>query len=223
MSAEEQVTLEPPVAATSTEEFAKAPDSKADRTEYLRRVPFGSRYLTETDDVFSHNAWDHVVPPPEWEEEARQKLDFHRQHKVEEEKKEAYNSRPSYYWDKFYLAHKENFFKDRNWLRLEFPELLATSTVDAGPKKVVEIGCGAGNTVFPLLSVNENPDLVVHACDFSKRAVEVVKVSFEPTRYHCLLELNLFIASFRKTRCILFHLTGRVFFMHQCGTCQRRP
>lgn len=79
-----------------------------------------------------------------------------------------------------YALHKltshGSFFKDRNWLRLEFPELLATSKADAGPKKIVEIGCGAGNTVFPLLAVNENPDLVVHACDYSARAVEVVKV-----------------------------------------------
>jgi hypothetical protein len=36
---------------------------------------------------------------------------------------------------------------------------------------------GAGNTVFPLLSKNENPSLVVHACDYAKSAVDVVKVS----------------------------------------------
>jgi hypothetical protein len=30
--------------------------------------------------------------------------------------------------------------------------------------------------VFPLLKNNENPDLVVHACDYSKSAIEVVKV-----------------------------------------------
>lgn len=35
---------------------------------------------------------------------------------------------------------------------------------------------GAGNTVFPLLAKNENPDLVVHACDYAPSAVELVKV-----------------------------------------------
>lgn len=35
---------------------------------------------------------------------------------------------------------------------------------------------GAGNTVFPLLAKNENPHLVVHACDYAASAVEVVKV-----------------------------------------------
>lgn len=62
-------------------------EERRERTEHLRRVPFGTRYLTEQDDVYSHNAWDHVVPPPEWEEEAKRKLEFHRQHKVDEFKK----------------------------------------------------------------------------------------------------------------------------------------
>lgn len=66
-------------------------EERRERTEHLRRVPFGTRYLTEQDDVYSHNAWDHVVPPPEWEEEAKRKLEFHRQHKVDEFKKGELN------------------------------------------------------------------------------------------------------------------------------------
>jgi tRNAThr (cytosine32-N3)-methyltransferase len=42
---------------------------------------------------------------------------------------------------------------------------------------VVEIGCGPGNTVFPLLSLNKNPDLFVHALDFSSEAISIAKVS----------------------------------------------
>ena len=38
----------------------------------------------------------------------------------------------------------------------------------------VQVGCGAGNTIFPLLSTF--PDIFVHACDFSPRAVDLVKV-----------------------------------------------
>lgn len=37
-----------------------------------------------------------------------------------------------------------------------------------------QVGCGAGNTIFPLLATY--PDLFVHACDFSPRAVNLVKV-----------------------------------------------
>ena len=38
----------------------------------------------------------------------------------------------------------------------------------------LQVGCGAGNTIFPLLSTF--PDIFVHACDFSPRAVDLVKV-----------------------------------------------
>ena len=39
-----------------------------------------------------------------------------------------------------------------------------------------QVGCGAGNTIFPLVATY--PDIFVHACDFSPRAVDLVKVSF---------------------------------------------
>lgn len=35
---------------------------------------------------------------------------------------------------------------------------------------------GAGNTAFPLLQHNENPELVIWATDYSHTAVDVVKV-----------------------------------------------
>jgi tRNAThr (cytosine32-N3)-methyltransferase len=138
-------------------------------------VPFGSRLLKDPSDVYSHNAWDHVTPPPEWEIQARETLEVQKQGMVGDKMKWAYNSKPSLYWNRFYDINKDKFFKDRNWLRLEFPELLACAEEDAGPKLVVEIGCGAGNTVFPLLAKNENPQLVVHACDYAPSAVELVK------------------------------------------------
>ncbi len=36
-----------------------------------------------------------------------------------------------------------------------------------------QVGCGAGNTVFPILDLN--PHIRVYACDFSHTAVEIVK------------------------------------------------
>lgn len=46
---------------------------------------------------------------------------------------------------------------------------------DAGPKVLLEVGAGAGNTAFPILAQNKNPHLKLHACDYSKRAVEVMR------------------------------------------------
>ena len=37
----------------------------------------------------------------------------------------------------------------------------------------MQVGCGVGNTIFPLLEIN--PLLRVHACDFSSVAVALVK------------------------------------------------
>jgi tRNAThr (cytosine32-N3)-methyltransferase len=41
------------------------------------------------------------------------------------------------------------------------------------------VGAGAGNTAFPILANNKNPKLKVHACDFSKKAVDVMRAHEE--------------------------------------------
>jgi len=50
--------------------------------------------------------------------------------------------------------------------------------------KVLEIGCGVGNTVFPLLNANNHPETYVYCCDFSAVAVNIIKNhdKFEPHR-----------------------------------------
>lgn len=78
-------------------------------------------------------------------------------------------------WDLFYKNNTANFFKNRKWLQQEFPVLVEVVKEDAGAQVLLEIGAGAGNTAFPILAHNQNPHLRVHACDFSKKAVEVMR------------------------------------------------
>ncbi|KAK1921735.1 S-adenosylmethionine-dependent methyltransferase [Papiliotrema laurentii] len=138
-------------------------------------VMFGARRITEDADVWQHNAWDHVVLPDDYLEKAKEIYDFQKSHPVPEAVREQYNADPASYWNKFYAINRDAFFKDRNWLRSEFPELIACSEADAGPKTVLEVGCGAGNSIFTLMKYNENPDLTVYATDYSATAVQVVK------------------------------------------------
>jgi tRNAThr (cytosine32-N3)-methyltransferase len=44
-----------------------------------------------------------------------------------------------------------------------------------GPCTLLEVGAGAGNTAFPIIANNQNPNLKIHACDFSKIAVDVMR------------------------------------------------
>ncbi|KAJ1660045.1 hypothetical protein IWQ61_000976 [Dispira simplex] len=77
-------------------------------------------------------------------------------------------------WDKFYKRNTTNFFKDRHWVEREFNELQRQSEDGDVPlTRVLEVGCGVGNFVFPVLEANDR--LFFYACDFSPRAVEFVK------------------------------------------------
>jgi tRNAThr (cytosine32-N3)-methyltransferase len=53
-----------------------------------------------------------------------------------------YNEKPARHWDNFYKANTGNFFKDRKWLHLEFPEVTAAMHPNAGPIRILEVGCG---------------------------------------------------------------------------------
>lgn len=90
-------------------------------------------------------------------------------------------------WDVFYNNHERWFFKDRQWLRGEFRELFYDTEIsqeeEAGhilfpaAGRIMEIGCGAGNTVFPIWKERKNDPTLQHiyACDFAPKAVELVK------------------------------------------------
>ncbi|XP_052794446.1 tRNA N(3)-methylcytidine methyltransferase METTL6-like [Mya arenaria] len=87
-------------------------------------------------------------------------------------------------WDLFYKRNTTKFFKDRHWTQREFEEL-----AQAKEEKLVilEVGCGVGNFMFPLLE--EMKTVFFYACDFSRRAVEFVKEN----------------AKYDSSRCLAFH------------------
>ena len=74
-------------------------------------------------------------------------------------------------WDLFYKRNETRFFRDRHWTVREF-ELLV-DIPEASSKILLEVGCGVGNFLFPLLE--QNAGLYIYACDFSSRAVDLVK------------------------------------------------
>jgi tRNAThr (cytosine32-N3)-methyltransferase len=140
---------------------------------------FGTRLYREgVDDPKAFNAWDHVEPPPEYLSTIRSLLATQALTRIPTSEAESlYHStgKPAGYWDHFYSQHEHKFFKDRKWLGSEFPELVECTAEATGRKRVLEVGCGAGNTVFPLLEKNRNAQLEMYACDYSSEAVQVVR------------------------------------------------
>ncbi|XP_078175361.1 methyltransferase family protein [Carex rostrata] len=73
-------------------------------------------------------------------------------------------------WRRFHRRHSTaRFFKERRYLLKEFPELLSCHD----SVKVIEVGCGNGSTVLPILRARES--IVVYACDCSEEIIEKAK------------------------------------------------
>ncbi|KAI6766211.1 hypothetical protein HG530_007281 [Fusarium avenaceum] len=175
----EAVTEAATEAVVPETEAAEVPPHRShDPTNNLKRsdpFQFGSRYLGEGDDVFEFNAWDHVETDDAYKEYAEQQYAKQRQNPVSDFEKRKFSLDPARWWNLFYKNNAANFFKNRKWLQQEFPILAEVIKEDAGPKVILEIGAGAGNTAFPVLAENKNPQLKIHACDYSKTAVEVIR------------------------------------------------
>ena len=105
------------------------------------------------------------------------------------------------HWDVFYGKHRAGFFKDRHYLLKAFPELApledhvsdrvgdlptgeptdqpgndeqsdaVQSEGTGGVRRVLEVGCGAGNTLITLLRLNPELEMAM-GCDFAPQAVE---------------------------------------------------
>lgn len=78
------------------------------------------------------------------------------------------------HWDLFYKRNTTKFYKNRNWTTREFSELLCESENVSENKRMLEVGCGVGNLIYPLIETRCN-NYFIYACDFSPRAIDFVK------------------------------------------------
>jgi len=105
---------------------------------------------------------------------------------VTTERIEELESNADQYWNAFYNIHQNKFFKDRNWLFIEFPELDPSKTSKTGLTRIFEIGSGVGNTIFPILrTVSPEQEIFVFASDFSENAINILKESPEYDGKRC--------------------------------------
>ncbi|KAI9553420.1 hypothetical protein GHT06_021326 [Daphnia sinensis] len=171
-------------------------EESSSSTSETKRSQFGTRHLSDPQNVFQHNAWDNVVWDEEQVEAAEAKLKLNSSSFMDEEVALKYEKEASQFWDTFYSTHENKFFKDRHWLFTELPELCsehmksssateeASAAFQPAELKILEVGCGTGSTVFPLLEANTLKTSFVYCCDFAPKAVELVKTNpqYDPAR-----------------------------------------
>ncbi|CDS36655.1 methyltransferase protein 6 [Echinococcus multilocularis] len=83
-------------------------------------------------------------------------------------------------WDRFYNRHGARFFKNRHWTKREFRELAEISEDEDVQVIILEVGCGVGNFMFPLiedLNAGRKKPVIFYACDISPKAVAAVQVN----------------------------------------------
>lgn len=147
------------------------------KSDEEKRPQFGTRFLTEGENVYSYNAWDNVKWDDCMEKAALEIISNQTIHKMTEAEFEKIEENANQYWNEFYNIHRDKFYKDRQWIFTEFPELLFNNckTQNDEQKVIFEVGCGVGNTIFPILQRNEDLNLHVFCCDFSETAVSILK------------------------------------------------
>lgn len=179
----EELVISDTIPNKGAEEVVEEADTRIGRDDPF---VFGQRKLKSDEDVWNHNAWDNVEWGEEQVREAQEKIAKQYDEPVKDFDKKLYNGNPAKYWDIFYKNNRENFFKDRKWLQIEFPQLYEATKENYGPVTIFEIGCGAGNTLFPILNQNQNEKLKIIGADFSAKAVDLVKTSehFNPEYAH---------------------------------------
>jgi methyltransferase-like protein 6 len=123
-------------------------------------------------------------------------------------------------WDLFYKRHGDRFFKKRYWTRREFNELFCSSQSDNRPRYLLELGCGCGDFVLPLLDnepekadsnsildVSLASDIFIYCCDISEKAIEILK-SNDIYRKFELSRIHAFVGNLLDRNGLASHLAG---------------
>jgi len=92
-------------------------------------------------------------------------------------------------WDLFYKRNSTHFYKDRHWLSnatsqdgFEFFNTLSTSSLHS--LHILEVGCGVGNTLYPILQEYSEFIHTMHAFDFSSNAIQLLLQHQQYPEYH---------------------------------------
>ena len=127
-------------------------------------------------------------------EDQLQALSLQDRNRCEEFRAEKFQKESKKHWDLFYKRNETRFFKDRHWTTREFQELLKIDS--DGQKVLMEVGCGVGNFLYPLIEENKI-NLFIHATDISPRAVQMVQDNplYDPER------INAFQCDITKDDC----------------------
>lgn len=99
---------------------------------------------------------------------------------VEEQAYQKFMDEGDKVWDKFYKFHKCNFFKDRTYLEREMPEIThfkRLHQLNGTVSNYYELGCGVGNTLFPLL--RQFDCFNYYGCDISAKAIDLINEEME--------------------------------------------
>ncbi|KDP23696.1 hypothetical protein JCGZ_23529 [Jatropha curcas] len=126
-----------------------------------------------------------------------------RQHEIEDSKA----------WQRFHVRHSSGkFFKERRYLLKEFPELVSCGDFS----RVLEVGCGNGSSVIPILRGNKN--VIVYACDCSAETLQKAKEVADDAA-------NIVSVQYRfKPFCCDFALSGfpKWLFCNSCKLAKKR-